>query len=311
MEGVVDYVMRDFLTSIGGIDQCFTEFIRVTDKVLPESVIFRDCPELMHEGANRSKTKAGTPITLQLLGGEANPLAESAARAVELGATGIDLNFGCPAKTVNRHDGGASLLKYPERIFNIVSTVRKTVPSHIPVSAKIRLGFDHPEDCLINSEAISRAGASHLTVHCRTKTDFYKPPAHWHWIPKIRNVVNIPIIANGDIFSVEDFLACKKITDCDQFMIGRGVLRDPFLFLKIKAHLNEKTFSKVSDLELQNLILKFFDTNSQHKSPRFAQARTKQWLRNLAESSEDIKILFEKIKTETVPEFFREMLRIS
>lgn len=134
----------------------------------------------------------------RLLGGQAEPLAWNAQKAVELGALGIDLNFGCPAKTVNRHDGGASLLKSADRIFNIIKTVRSHVPQ-IPVTAKIRLGYDDPTQCLENAVAATEAGATWLTVHCRTKTDGYKPPAYWEWIPKIQQVTKIKIIANGDI----------------------------------------------------------------------------------------------------------------
>ncbi|MGZ3722706.1 MAG: tRNA-dihydrouridine synthase, partial [Bdellovibrionales bacterium] len=106
MEGVLDWTLRELLSSIGGVDRMVTEFVRVTDLLLPEHVFYRYCPELKQGG----RTLAGTPVLVQLLGGQTGPLAENAARAVELGAPGIDLNFGCPAKTVNRHDGGATLL---------------------------------------------------------------------------------------------------------------------------------------------------------------------------------------------------------
>ena len=106
MEGVTDWAMRDLLTEVGGIDQCVTEFLRITDTLMPPSVFEKNCPELK----TGSRTRSGTPVFIQLLGGQAEPLAMDAARAVDLGALGIDLNFGCPAPTVNRHDGGATLL---------------------------------------------------------------------------------------------------------------------------------------------------------------------------------------------------------
>src|SRR4051812_22104705 len=112
MEGVVDWVMRDFLTEIGGIDHCVTEFIRVVNAVYPDHVFYRYCPELK----TNSKTRSGVPVFVQLLGGQAEPMALNAKKAVELGALGIDINFGCPAKTVNKNDGGATLLKSCDRI---------------------------------------------------------------------------------------------------------------------------------------------------------------------------------------------------
>ncbi|MFN7455245.1 MAG: tRNA-dihydrouridine synthase, partial [Pseudobdellovibrionaceae bacterium] len=109
MEGVVDWVLRDTMTELGGIDQCVTEFVRVTTTLHPKIIFSRSCPELQ----TGSKTRSGTPVFVQLLGGQPEPMAANAARAAELGAAGIDINFGCPAKLVNRHDGGAVLLKSP------------------------------------------------------------------------------------------------------------------------------------------------------------------------------------------------------
>jgi tRNA-dihydrouridine synthase C len=195
MEGVTDWAMRDLLTEIGGIDQCVTEFLRVTDNLHGDPIFYKNCPELL----TGSLTRSGTPVFVQLLGGKAQPLAANALRAAELGALGIDLNFGCPAKTVNRHDGGATLLKSSDRLYNIVKAVRDAVPKNIPVTAKIRLGFDEPSACLANAEAIEAAGADWLTVHCRTKTDGYKPPAYWEWIAKIKEVTKIKIVTNGEI----------------------------------------------------------------------------------------------------------------
>src|SRR5687768_16120481 len=139
MEGVLDFVLRDLLSEIGGFDRMVTEFVRVTERLLPASAYYKSCPELKTGG----RTRSGTPVFVQLLGGQAGPVSENAGLAAELGAPGIDLNFGCPAKTVNRHDGGAALLKQPERVFEVTRAVRAAVPAGIPVTAKVRLGFDH------------------------------------------------------------------------------------------------------------------------------------------------------------------------
>lgn len=319
MEGVTDFVLRDLLTTQGGIDVCTTEFIRVTDKLHPNAVILRYCPELV----TNSRTSSGTPVHVQFLGGQAGPLAENAVRAVEMGALGIDLNFGCPAKTVNRHDGGAALLKSCDRIFTIINTVRQAVPPSIPVSAKIRLGFDDPSVCVENAKAAEEAGASHLTVHCRTKMDGYKPPAHWSWIPKIKDIVkSIPIVANGDIFSVDDFIRCRQETGCDRFMIGRGIMSDPFLFLKIRSHLRAEALvggplNVSAAQEIQNewqvstqIMQTFFDRSTDYINDHFATARTKQWLKGLALRSKEAKVLFDTIKVIRNPVEFRERLRV-
>ncbi len=308
MEGVTDWVMRDLLTALGGIDQCVTEFLRVTDTIYPDSVFYKNCPELK----TKSKTRSGTPVFIQLLGGQSEPLALNAQRAVQLGALGIDLNFGCPAKTVNRHDGGASLLKCTDRIFNIVKTVRDAIPKNIPVTVKIRLGFDDPAQCLDNAVAITEAGATWLTVHCRTKTDGYRPPAYWEWIAKIKEVTKIKIIANGEIWTVDDFKKCKDVTGCTDFMIGRGALRNPYVFSEIQ-NLNsaEQTTSDFnSDEKNKNLKLipGFYQACVLFKSESFAIARTKQWLNQLSHNNEYVKNIFDELKILEIPAEFKNQL---
>lgn len=305
MEGVVDFVLRDFLTQIGGIDHCVTEFIRISDRPLPDFVIQRYAPELKMG----SRTRSGTPLFVQFLGGQSGPIAETAVIAANLGALGIDLNFGCPAKTVNRHDGGASLLKCPDRMFDIISTVRKAVPAEIPVTAKIRLGFEDPSVCIENAKAVEEAGAKWLTIHCRTKTDGYKPPAYWEWIPKIKEHISIPIIANGEIWNVDDFKRCRQVTDCDQFMIGRGAIAEPFIFKRIKEFVaNEESANDPTWPEIRKLLPTFFQSCVEDKSGHFAQARTKQWLRQLALKHGPANEIFQELKVFTDPTLFQNRL---
>lgn len=310
MEGVTDWAMRDLLTSLGGVDQCVTEFLRVTDKLHPYKVFEKNCPEL----ATGSKTRSGTPVFVQLLGGQAIPLAENALRAHEMGAAGVDLNFGCPAKTVNRHDGGASLLKSTDRVYNIIKTVRDAVPKSTPVTAKIRLGFDDPSHCLDNVKACEDAGANWVTVHCRTKTDGYKPPAYWEWIPKIKERTKVKIIANGEIWTVDDFEKCRTETACEDFMIGRGALRNPFVFKEIKTHLlskpNVEKTESVSNKNLASLdlVIPFFNACTIYINDHFATARTKQWLSQLRLASPQAREIFDQVKIHKKPNEFKSHL---
>lgn len=301
MEGVVDWVMRDTLTQIGGVDQCVTEFLRVTKYLHPNSVFYKNCPELRMG----SRTRSGIPVFVQLLGGEVEPLALNAKRAADLGALGVDLNFGCPAKTVNRHDGGATLLKFPHRIFNIVKAVRESVPRHVPVTVKIRLGFDDPNCCFENAKAAAEAGAEWLVVHCRTKTDGYKPPAYWEWIPRLQEQVKIPVVANGEIWNVEDFLRCEQMTGAKQFMIGRGAMSNPFLFKQIKSIEHTQSADWAT---MRKIIPGFFIASEDHINDHFAVGRTKQWLRALALKNAEIKPVFDEMKILKQPKEFREKL---
>ena len=231
MEGLLDFVLRDILTRVGGIDRCVSEFIRITDQLLPERVFTRIVPEL-HNGG---RTLAGVPVRAQLLGSDPVCLAENAAKLATLGPAGIDLNFGCPANVVNRHGGGAALLDEPETIYAIVSNVRRAVPADMPVSAKMRLGFNSDARAVECALAIADGGADELVVHARTKAQAYRPPAYWERIADIRAAVKIPVVANGEIWTLDDALRCREVSGCDMLMLGRGAVADPGLALAIKA----------------------------------------------------------------------------
>jgi tRNA-dihydrouridine synthase C len=297
MEGIVDAVMRDLLTRIGGIDLCVTEFIRVTDRLLPDHEFHKYCPELR----SGSRTSSGTPVIVQLLGGKPEALAENACRAIDLGASGIDLNFGCPAKTVNRHDGGAVLLKTPQRIFAIVAAVRTAVPPHIPVSAKVRLGFDSKALHREVAEAVASGGANWLTVHARTRDEGYQPPAHWEYIARMRDAVKIPVIANGEIWSNEDYERARDVSQCRHVMIGRGLLSTPDLARQIKSRrsaidLSGNNVRSAGWSEVSSWLTEFAETSRVSRNEKYAVARTKQWMKQLATTYPEAAAAFEIIK---------------
>jgi tRNA-dihydrouridine synthase C len=289
MEGVVDAVMRDMITRIGGVDLCVTEFIRVTDRLLPVSEFRKYCPELFD--GSMSHTRAGTPVLVQFLGGQVEPMAENAAFAASLGAPGIDLNFGCPAKTVNRHDGGATLLKNPQRIHDVVSAVRRATPVNLPVSAKVRLGFENKDQHIEIAQAAEAGGASWLTVHARTRDEGYRPPAHWEYIANMRESVKIPVIANGEVWSIEDYDRCREISGCRHVMIGRGLMSKPELARDIRARLSTGQWS-----EKQKWLEEFGELSREFRHEHYAVCRVKQWLKSMARASEPAARLFEQIK---------------
>jgi tRNA-dihydrouridine synthase C len=245
------------------------------------------------------------------LGGRAEPMALNAQKAVSLGAKGIDINFGCPAKTVNKNDGGATLLKSCDRVYDIVSTVRKSLPVRIPVTVKVRLGFDTPNSCIDIAQAVEAAGAQWITIHCRTKTDGYTPPAYWEWIPKIKEKTKIKIIANGEIWNVQDLLRCQEVTGCDDFMIGRGVLSDPFIFKKIcdyKKAADAHSESQTDWTQIKGLLPQFYQASQVFRHDEFAVARTKQWLRAIALKNTQAKDFFDEIKVILKPNEFKAKL---
>lgn len=233
MEGVTDAPMRAVQGMSGAFTFAVSEFLRVSQQVPPRHVFLTHVPELR----TGSRTLSGLPVQVQLLGGDAGRMAESAARACELGASGVDINFGCPAPTVNRHDGGATLLRYPKRLREIVAAVRQAVPAEIPVSAKVRLGWDTLDAIDENAEMVAEGGASWLTVHGRTRVAGYAPPVYWTPIGRVRERLRIPVVANGDIWTLADFRRCRDETGCVHYMLGRGALADPRLPHRVAAEL--------------------------------------------------------------------------
>lgn len=294
MDGVLDHHMRAILTELGGYSHCVTEFIRIIDRRLPSKLFYRYCPELRHGG----RTAAGTPVIVQLLGGIPEAMAENAAHAVTLGAPGIDINFGCPSRFVNRKAGGAVLLKEPHRIHDITRAVRDAVPAHIPVSAKIRLGYDDCEPALENAQAVQAAGASYITVHARTKVDGYRYPARWEWLARINDVITIPMINNGDINTIDDYRRCCEISGIKNVMIGRGALANPALARQISASLSGEHVDAIPWSQTLQLLLQLPDllTPSDTSNGRYITARIKQWLTYLRDHYSEAKEGFEQIK---------------
>lgn len=302
MEGVVEHHVRAILTHLGGLDGCVTEFIRVTDQKLPYKVFYKYAQEL----ENQCLTPMGVPVKIQLLGSKPEPMALNALELVKYGAKAIDLNFGCPAKTVNSHEGGACLLRTPDRVYSIIKAVRDAVPRDIPVSAKIRLGYEDRSSYLDNAQAVEAAGADELTVHARSKADGYKPPAYWHYIADIRNKLNIPVIANGEIWSVEDYIRCREESQCEDVMLGRGLLSRPDLARQIKAYLKGVECPPMSWSEICQMLYSYYQLTTPLYETRNCGNRVKQWLMYLSRNYPEAQAFFEAIKRKTTPAEFEQ-----
>lgn len=281
MDGVTDAPMRALMSEIGGFTFCVTEFLRICHSVPGRRAFREHAPEV----ANGCRTRAGLPVQIQLLGGDPDRLAQAAQVAVEAGAQAVDLNFGCPAPTVNRHDGGAVLLNHPARIRAIVEAVRAALPREIPVSAKLRLGWDNPGAIHVNAERAAEGGAAWITIHARTKAQGYRPPAYWLPIGAVRARLGIPIVANGEIWTVEDIRRCRDETGCQHFMLGRGALASPTLAraaareLGIRGASPTRLFGR-TPAEWLPLVRRFIEIHgAQAASPTYTSARVKQWLR--------------------------------
>lgn len=289
MQGVLDPFVRQLLTEVNDYDLCITEFVRVVDQLLPEKVFYRLCPELKNQGF----TSSGTPVRVQLLGQHPEYLAENAIRAIELGSHGIDLNCGCPSKTVNGSNGGAALLKQPELIYRATQALRQAVPSEFPVSVKVRLGWDNISQAFEIADAVEQGGATEITVHGRTKSDGYRADRiNWKKIGKVRDRLSIPVIANGEIWHWQDGQDCLSQTGCQDLMVGRGALNIPNL-----SHVLKSNTEKMPWREIQKILQKYANVENEYGSGFYHVARIKQWLRYLNKEYDEANQVFDKIKT--------------
>ena len=194
---------------------------------------------------------------MQIFGGDIDSLVQ-AARYIDQNSDAdiIDINMGCPVNKVAKKSGaGAALLKDPNRVYEIVKAVVDAV--HKPVTVKIRLGWDLESINVVeNAKKIEQAGASAITVHGRTRSQFYTGKADLQWIKKVKEAVRIPVIGNGDITDIE---SCKRMfeTGVDAVAIGRGALGNPFLFRELYEYFeNGKEIAKPTDSEILDTIIK-------------------------------------------------------
>ena len=290
MQGVLDPFVRQLLTAVNDYDLCISEFVRVVDQKLPKKAFYRLCPEL-HQGG---KTPSGTPVRVQLLGQHPQWLAENAQFAIELGSHGVDLNCGCPSKTVNGSHGGASLLKDPTLIYRATKAMREAVSAEQIVSVKVRLGWDSVDHCLEIADAVAQGGANEITVHGRTKIDGYRAERiNWKAIGEIQQRLSIPVIANGEIWDYDSAKKCQEMTACNQLMIGRGALNTPNLSRVVKF--NEPKMPWQSVL---TLLFQYVQMENSQDSGFYHVARIKQWLHYLDKEYPQAKQLFQMLKTE-------------
>jgi len=288
MEGLVDAPIRETLTRVGGIDRCVTEFIRVTHGMLPPRIFYKYAPELHKQAL----TDAGIPVAVQLLGSNPEMMGLHGAKAAELGAGQVDINFGCPAKTVNKHKGGCVLMREPELMHEIAAAVRKATPADVPVTAKMRLGYEDRSMGVACAQALQAAGASEIVIHARSKVDGYKPPAYWEEIARVREAVNTHVIANGDIWTVADYWRCRDVSGCEDVMIGRGLIARPDLAARIKASQLGEDYPLMTWPQVVVLVREYAGALQTRLEDRFVTGRIKQWLNYLRQGFAEAEALW-------------------
>ncbi len=222
MEGVTHPAFRELIARRAGIGVVCTEFVRIAATGLG--------PKHLREQVVRAP---GAALSVQVMGNHLQHMAEATEIVASAGADIVDLNVGCPAPRVVRKGVGSAMLKDPELLRSVVAAMRERTRGCL--SAKIRAGFDDSSGAVAIARLIEAAGADFITVHPRRQTDFYRGVADWRIIAAIKASVSIPVIGNGDVWYAADALRMRSETACDGVMIGRGALRNPWIFEQIEA----------------------------------------------------------------------------
>lgn len=217
LSGVTDLVFRRLVRRYAPESMMYTEMVNATGLHY-----VKELPKIMEVDPNER------PISIQLFDCRPDFLAEAAQMAVEEGADTVDINMGCPVNKITKNGGGSSLLRQPEVAEAIVRSVTQAV--QVPVTVKTRIGWTDKEINILDfARRMEDAGAKMITVHGRTRAQGYNGSAKWEWIGRVKEILSIPVIANGDIFSVEAAVKCLEQTGADGVMCSRGTLGYPFL----------------------------------------------------------------------------------
>ena len=225
LSGVTDLVFRRFVRRFAPESMLYTEMIHAS-----QVCHARQLDKIMDVDPQEQ------PISIQLFDCRPDFLAEAAQRAVTEGAATIDINMGCPVNKITKKGGGSSLLRDPDTAAAIVRAVVKAVS--VPVTVKTRLGWSDQEINIVEfAQHMQDAGAQMITIHGRTRSQGYQGPARWDWIGRVKAHLSIPVIANGDILSVEAAVQCLEQTGADGVMCSRGTLGYPYLVGEIDTFL--------------------------------------------------------------------------
>ena len=210
-----------------------------------------------------TEKKNNSIYAIQIAGCDPEIMAEAAKMCEDLGADIIDINMGCPVKKVVSGYAGSALMKNERLALSIIESTVKAV--NVPVTLKMRTGWD---ESTRNAPQIAKTaeslGIAMITVHGRTRCQMYRGKSDWKFIKKVKESVNIPVIGNGDIISLEDVDCINQLSSVDGLMIGRGVYGKPWIFEEINSYLNHKKYTSPDIKKIKSIIIQHFELSLQH-----------------------------------------------
>lgn len=256
---------------------------------------------------------AERPVAIQLFGHDPNIMAQAAKIVYEhVDPEMIDLNFGCPTPKIVKNGDGSALMLTPDLLGEIAAAVIKAVP--IPVTAKIRLGWDAESiNCIEVSQRLEEVGIHWITIHGRTREQFYSGKANWNWIAKVKDQVKVPIVGNGDVFTREDAKKMFEYTKCDHLAIGRGAQGNPWIFKQVQAWLKsgliipEPSIEEKISLAMRHLDMKV-EYSGEERAIREMRSHLAWYLKGVPNSAEVRKTINTTSELTAMKDLLKEIL---
>ena len=295
MQDVTDAAFWKLMHAYGGADVYWTEFFRVHAVSRPEKWILDSI----------AQNTTGRPVIAQMIGNDIPALVRTAKELQQLPVAAIDLNLGCPAPIVYKKCAGGGLLREPQRIDSILGALRDAVG--IKFTVKTRVGFESPAEFETLLPIFARHSLDLLTVHARTVSQMYRLPVHYELIRHAAEVMPCPVCANGHVYSADQAGEVLTQTRARGLMIGRGVIRSPWLFPQIRQRLRGEPVIFPTGREVLTYIVALWESQASFDAPEKIQCeRMKKFLNYLGEGVDaEGKFLHQIRRSQTRQEFFR------
>lgn len=267
MAGITDKPMRRLVHSFGGGN--------IVSEMVAINALERKNPKTCRIADVRDEPY---PVVVQLVGGNADLFTDAAVLTTELGAASIDINMGCPVKKIVNNNSGSALSKDMPLASKIIQTVKKATP--LNVSVKFRLGWDHEHINAVEfAQMCEDSGASYITVHGRTRSDFYAGQADWDMLAAVKQAVKIPVVGNGDVIDGPSARKMLDHTGVDAVMVGRATLGAPWLISSIDSYLKMGVENQQPTVqEVKNILLTHIKGLREYYGDRTALALSRKYV---------------------------------